>query len=399
MTTRASILAPLAVALFGCNLITGANDFEIATGGGVAQGGNGAASTGDGAGETSTGASTSTGAQNAGGAGPSGGGDPTGGSGPGPDCPTACGASEHCDAATHTCVCDPGFVDEGGTCSPVDPGDPTLRTAQEVCDRWAQDHQITEPDPFDSSGAQCDPGTLKQGGIDDTLVRINLFRWLSGLGPTSDDPALNAVDQKCANLEAWWDFSNPNSPHSPPPSSTCYTSEGASGAGMSNIAWGNGPADSIDQFMEDNGNATTMGHRRWIVNPPLGPVGIGYWEGGGTYGSAECLAVFGSSGGGPNPPWVAVPNQGYVPLTIAQWTWTFHGNDSGIPTATIAVTRVGDGADLPVTVQQLQQGFGQNTISWVPNGWQPAANETYRVTVSGLTSGSVTYDVKPVACN
>ena len=92
---------------------------------------------------------------------------------------------------------------------------------------------------------------------------------------------------------------------------------------MSNIAWGNGPADSIDQFIEDDGNATTLGHRRWIVNPPLGPVGIGYWEGGGMYGSAECLAVFGSSGTSNVPPWVAVPNPGPVPLAITKWTWSF----------------------------------------------------------------------------
>jgi hypothetical protein len=168
---------------------------------------------------------------------------------------------------------------------------------------------------------------------------------------------------------------------------------------MSNIAWGNGPADSIDQFIEDNGNETTMGHRRWIVNPPLGPVGIGYWEGGGQYGRAECLAVFGSSGGGPTPPWVAVPNQGYVPLTIAQWTWTFHSSIGGTANATPSVVRVSDNANLPVTKMTLSQGYGQDCISWKPSGWAPAANETYRVTISGLSGGDVTYDVKPVACN
>ena len=178
----------------------------------------------------------------------------------------------------------------------------------------------------------------------------------------------------------------------------CYTAEAAQGAGMSNIAWGSGPADSIDQFIEDSGNETTMGHRRWIVNPPLGPVGIGYWEGGGMYGRAECLAVFGSSGGGPNPPWVAVPNQGFTPLTVAQWTWTFHGSDGGIPNATITVLRVDDNTPLAVDVLELSQGYGQNAISWVPMGWTVQPDTTYRVTVSGLNGGDVTYEVTPVDC-
>jgi hypothetical protein len=399
--TLGSVVVLASVASAGCNLITGANDLEVdgaasGSGGSSASGFPVATGTGTGSGPSGSGGAGSTSGSAQGGAASTGtmttsstGGDPCGG---------PCGANEHCDAMTATCVCDPGFADSGGACVPVAPGDPTLRTEAEVCTRWNADHVITDPNPFSSSGADCDAGTLSQGGLNDTLTRINLYRWLSGLGPTSDDPALNAIDQKCANLESWWNFSMPESPHAPPPSSKCYTPEGANGAGMSNIAWGNGPADSIDQFIEDGGNETTMGHRRWIVNPPLGPVGIGYWEGGGTYGRAECLAVFGSSGGGPNPPWVAVPNQGFVPLTVAQWTWTFHSNMAGTANANISIVRVSDNASLAVNKMTLSQGYGQDAISWTPSGWMPAAGQTYRVTISGLSGGDVTYDVKPVNC-
>lgn len=395
--TAALVAMGLCTAGAGCNWLTGAGDLEIGEGG-QGQGGEGQGNgpgPGPGPGQGGNGLGPGSGAGSEGGDGPSAGGSTS--SSP-VVCTPECAANEHCDPATTTCECDPGFADEGGSCEPVDPGDPTLRTAAQVCERWADDHQLTETDPFESSGAQCDPGSLKQGGINDTLVRINLFRWLSGLGPTSHDPALDAINQKCANLEAWWDFSMPQSPHSPPPTSTCYTAEGAQGAGMSNIAWGNGPADSIDQYVEDSGNETTMGHRRWIVNPPLGPVGIGYWEGGGTYGSAQCLAVFGASGQGPNPPWVAVPNQGFTPVEVARWTWTFHGSDSGIPSATVSVLRVDDNTPLAVDVMTLQQGFGENAISWQPMGWTVEAGKTYRVTVSDLAGGDVTYDVKPIDC-
>lgn len=372
--------------LGGCNLITGSNDLDIDGSGGAGTAAVTGANGPSGPGPNGTNAASGTNGV-------------TGTTGTGQNCPS-CGANEHCEDSTSTCVCNPGFANQGSGCAAVPPGDPSTRTKDEVCMRWTQDHQTTEPNPFTPGSGDCDPGVLKQGGITDTLTRINLFRWLSGLGPVSDDPGLNQTDQLCANLESWWDFGLPDSPHAPPPGVKCYTADGASGAGMSNIAWGNGPADSIDQFIQDDGtsNAMSLGHRRWITNPPLGPVGIGYWEGGGMYGSAECLAVFGSSGGGPTPSYVAVPNQGFVPVGITAWTWSFHGADSAIATAQVTMLRVDDNTPLPISVHMLNQGYGQTAVSWNPNGWSAEADKTYRVTVTGLSGGDVTYDVKPVSC-
>jgi hypothetical protein len=314
-------------------------------------------------------------------------------------CAPACGANQYCEATTLSCVCNPGFVQQGGACTAAPAGDPTSHTQEDVCDHWKAGHVVTEPKPLITSGAACDAGALAQAAIVDTLTRINMFRWLDGLGPTSDSAAFDADAQKCANLESWWPWTS-GSPHAPPASSKCYTAEGAATAGQSNIAWGsNNPAQAIDQFMQDNGNDTTMGHRRWILNPPLGPIGIGYWEGGGMYGNAECLRVFGTSGGGPKPPWVAVPTAGFAPLTTAQWTWTFHGSIAGIANATASVLRVDDNMALPVTMKKLSQGYAQDTTSWIPNGWKAEAGKTYRVTVAGLSGGDVVYDVKPVVCN
>jgi hypothetical protein len=289
---------------------------------------------------------------------------------------------------------------QGGQCKAAPPGDPSTHSQQDVCDKWKAGHVVTEPKPLMASGQQCDPGSLKPGGITDTLTRINMFRWLGGLGPTSDDATYDADAQKCANLESWWDFNMPESPHAPPMSSTCYTAEGAATAGQSDIAWGSGgPAQAIDQFMQDDGNASTLGHRRWILNPPLGPVGIGYWETGGQYGNSECLRVFGMSGGGPNPPWTSVPVAGFAPIETAKWTWSFHGSLSGIPNAQIKMTRVDDNMPLAVDIKTLSQGYGQDTTSWIPNGWTVEAGKTYRVVVSGVGGGDVQYDVKPVNCD
>jgi hypothetical protein len=226
-----------------------------------------------------------------------------------------------------------------------------------------------------------------------------MFRWLVGLGPVVDDPNLNTINQFCANQTSWWDWSLPHSPHHPPPEAKCYTDQGALGAGQSNLAWGPGhPAHAINQFMEDWGNETTLGHRRWILNPPLGPVGIGYWEGGGQYGSAMCLSVFGMSGGDSAPPWTSIPPAGFSPVEMTTWTWSLQGDLFGIGSATVEMLDVDTNTPLAVQILPLQVGYGQEAISWLPSGWTPQAGKTYRVTLGGVNGGPIVYDVKPVAC-
>jgi len=398
--TRLGIVAAIPAVIGGCNLITGVSDLDVqasGTSGTSGVGGQGGASA-----VTTSAVTTGTESTGSGGAGTTGVTTSAAGSsstGMTTACAPACGANQYCEMATLSCVCNPGFVKQGGACKAAPAGDPTSHTQEDVCDHWKAGHVVTEPNPLTSTGAECDAGSLKQAAIVDTLTRINMFRWLSGLGPTSDSAAFDADAQKCANLESWWPWVG-GSPHQPPMTSKCYTPEGAATAGQSNIAWGsNSPAQAIDQFMQDNGNETTMGHRRWILNPPLGPIGIGYWQGGGMYGNAECLRVFGTSGGGPNPPWVSVPTAGFAPLVTAGWTWTFHGSLGGIANATATVLRVDDNMALPVTMLKLSQGYAQETTSWAANGWKAEAGKTYRVTIAGLTGGDVVYDVKPVVCN
>jgi len=160
------------------------------------------------------------------------------------------------------------------------------------------------------------------------------------------------------------------------------------------------PAQSIDQYIQDNGNGTTLGHRRWVLNPPLNPIGIGYWQTGGMYGNASCLRVFASKGTGPKPNWNAVPPAGFAPLPMVQYAqWSFEGSLAGIAGATASVLRVDDNTPLAVTQQTLVQGYGQDAMSFKPKGWTAQAGKTYRVTISGLGVGKIVYDVKPVSCN
>ena len=45
----------------------------------------------------------------------------------------------------------------------------------------------------------------------------------------------------------------------------------------------------------------------------------------------------------------------------------------------------------------LNQGYGDDAVSFYPSGWMPAAGEIYRVTVT-VNASTYVYDVRPVTC-
>lgn len=312
---------------------------------------------------------------------------------------SACGGNQYCEPSTGACICSPGFAANGsGGCASAPPGEPTTHSSAEVCAAWTRGHAVTDPAPWTPGAQECDPGTLSQAGVNDTLSRLAMMRWLVGLAPVVERSGERAQYMACGAVAAWNPPGTAANPHAPEPSAKCYTPQGAGGAGSSNLGWGGGTsADAIDQFAEDYGNDTTFGHRRWILNPPLGAVGIGFYRGGGPYGSAQCLGVFDGSGNGPSPDWISFPPTGFVPTQIAAWTWTFH-HKSGAATA-MTVTRGSDNAVLPMTLLPLVQGFGIYAVTaFRPQGWSVASGETYTVTVEGATPTPITYVVKPLGC-
>ena len=62
--------------------------------------------------------------------------------------------------------------------------------------------------------------------------------------------------------------------HYPSENMSCYSEDGASAAGKSNLSPYAG-VYSVDLYMSDPGNETTLGHRRWILSNGLGPIGLG----------------------------------------------------------------------------------------------------------------------------
>jgi hypothetical protein len=261
-----------------------------------------------------------------------------------------------------------------------------------VCNRWKSDRASLAEGTWSGSVSGCNAGDVASPGRENALKLVNLYRWLVGLPAVSSDASRNSQAQECALM---MDANNALS-HTPPTSWACYSSAGASAAGKSNIATTPG-VKAVDLYIADPGNATTMGHRRWILSNSLGPIGLG------STSSYSCMWVIGGSGGGSNP-WTAFPPPGPVPIALFSVSyapidstgWTIQSDS--ISFGSVQATVSDGGNSLPVNVVKLASGYGSSSaINLVPQGWKAQAGHTYQVTVTGA-SQPISYAVEVVSC-
>ncbi len=297
-----------------------------------------------------------------------------------------CGANQRCDEATTSCVCLPGFVDSGSGCSAAPPGDPSTRSSADSCAIWVEAHRTTATAPWNEGASMCDSGTMPREAIDDTLRRITGYRAMVGLGPVVDIPDVAAQQQSCALLM----FRNGSLSHAPPMDWPCYSAAAAAGAGSSNLALGSGSsADTIDLYVADD-RVDSLGHRRWVLNGPLGRVGIGF------AGNAGCLSVFDSSGSTARQ-WISWPPPGTAPQETTTAWWSFQSTSGGsVMDANVVMVRVSDGMDVTGPIHRMPDGFGGSSVAWEPT--ERTVGSRYRVTVTSGALGEITYEVEIVGC-
>jgi uncharacterized protein YkwD len=248
--------------------------------------------------------------------------------------------------------------------------------------------------------SSCDPGTTSQAYADATLLRVNYFRALAGL--PGDVVLSNAWSLKAQDAAMMMSAQGQLS-HTPGTNWSCYTASGAEAAGKSNLALGADAARAIDLYMDDPGSGgnAAVGHRRWILYPPTKLMGTGNIPSSGGW-AANDLWVIGGAGSRPaQPEWVAWPPYGYVPyqnLPRSSGRWSFSYRNATFTSAQVSMQHAG--TNVPVTLEAQAQGYGDNTIVWVPQGvptTAPAGDQTYTVTVSNVLVSSqaraFTYDV------
>jgi hypothetical protein len=264
--------------------------------------------------------------------------------------------------------------------------------ADAVCMRWNADRADLDEGTWSGSVASCDPGDISASGRENALRVTNLYRWIADLPPITTDPARDALAQACALIM----HANGQLSHRPPSNWTCWTSDGAEGAGNSNIASTAG-VFAVDLYMVDPGNPTTLGHRRWILSNSIGPTGLG------STSEASCMWTLGGSND-VGAEWTAWPPPGAFPWEASQlpWTsmdetgWSIQSDSIDLGGAQVEITA--DGAPMPVSVTPLLGGYGSDSaISMIPQGWSITAGTTYHVRVDGVGQ-TIEYDVEVVAC-
>jgi hypothetical protein len=248
---------------------------------------------------------------------------------------------------------------------------------------WTGDHE------------SCDAGETAMAFKEAVGMRINYFRAMAGVPATVQ---LSTEYSRKAQQAALMMSINGQLSHNPPPSWLCYTSEGAEAAGSSNLFLGiYGPA-AITGYIYDPGNGNyAVGHRRWILYPQTEWMGSGDIPSTGGYMSSNALWVFDENMWTPRPQtrdeYVAWPPPGYVPYQVVFPRWSFAIDEADFSNATVEMSS--GGQSIPVTVQPVVTGYGENTLVWEPDlsfGAPPPSDITYDVLVSGVKIGGVPQD-------
>lgn len=257
----------------------------------------------------------------------------------------------------------------------------------------------------------CVAGTVSSEFQDMTLRRINYYRAQTGLpADIFFTAAKNAACQEAALVMAYQnDLSHdPNKDFRRNP---CLTTDAQNAASNGNLSLGSYGPGSIDRLILDDGsNNAAAGHRRWLLYPLAQEMGNGSIPANGTYPytlpehpSTDCVWVIGDFKASAPAQGIAWPNDGYVPWNLVpndgenypRWSYSYPGAD--FSSATVTVTQ--GGANVPVSLESVNNGFGDNTLVWRPSGISnsnPGGDLTYSVSVSGISGvsfSSVSYNV------
>lgn len=230
----------------------------------------------------------------------------------------------------------------------------------------------------------CDAGSTSQEAKDKLLQRLNYFRRLSGL---PDSVVLNdSLNRKCQEAALMME-SNNQLDHYPTPDWHCFTEDGQEAAAFSDLALGASGPGVIDLYIADAG-VTDLGHRRWILFPPLVEAGTGDTR------DANALWVIGNFGAPVAMPFVAYPGNGYIPAPLVFPTWSFAVSGADFSKATVRMTD-STGNVIPVSAYITAQGYGDNALAWNPTNFNSTSLTTdmlINVSVLGVHVQGVSKD-------
>jgi len=238
-------------------------------------------------------------------------------------------------------------------------------------------------------------GTTSLAFREAVILRANYFRAMGGV------PAviiLNDIFSAKCQQAALMMSANRALDHFPPASWNFYTPDGAEAAGRSNLAIGNHGARAIDAYISDGGNNNAaVGHRRWILFPPTREMGTGDIPRDGEFLPANATWILDSHSSDPRPAtretFVAWPPPGFIPYTITYPRWSISIPGADFSQASVSMTR--NGTPLSLVQEAVDNGAGENTLVWVPQGFdasnaatipypKPDSDTPYTIAVTGI---------------
>jgi len=253
----------------------------------------------------------------------------------------------------------------------------------------------TVPVEFTGNVAGGLPGHTGQAHKDAVLARINWYRRMAGV---PDVTTLDAELNRKAQLGALMLGANGQLSHTPPPTWTFYTVEGAEALSHSNVCTFRGFSDPgcIALYIEDTGTSNDLvGHRRWLLFPKTETMGTGdVADATGRIWNANWVVIDGFWNQ-PRPQtrseFVAWPPPGYVPYQVVSPRWSFSLPAANFSSATVTMIR--GGVTVPLRYERIESGYGDDTLVWVPDHLNanelakplaPAADTPVQVTINNV---------------
>lgn len=237
-------------------------------------------------------------------------------------------------------------------------------TAREAAKKLYEDFYLASRSTGDDTAwvggnaSSCDAGSVPQATMDKIFGRIAYFRKAVGLHNTIAENASKSEKAQEASLMM---KSNGTLDHSPPNSWSCFTEAGREGAGNSLLTQTRN-AEAIDSYIRDAGASNgPVGHRRWLLWPRLQEIGVGNTD------ATNAIWVLGNSGTPPAdaPSFISWPPQGYVPKQFAYPRWSFSVAGADFTSTSISM-RDQNNQGIALTVETLDNAYGDRTIVWVP---------------------------------
>ena len=269
-----------------------------------------------------------------------------------------------------------------GTASAV-PADRAAALA--AYDAVQQDLQV--PSGWTGSSDSCTVGTESSDSLNATLHTVNTLRDFAGLPPVTFDDGLNHKALAAAlMMKAEGRLS-----HTPDPSWKCYSSDGADGAGHSNLFYGYSGAAAMVGYVEDPGTPS-LGHRLWLLDRSRMTFGSG------STGVTNALYVDTDKNVFPRRTIPANSKSAWPPEGFVPWPWVFpywsvsiggSGQSASFDNPQVTVTA--DGQQLPV--HDLDP-FG-STLIWitdVPDSLKDADHDL-QVNITGATVDGAAFPI------